>query len=117
MCDQKPVEYSAPLDYTEAHPFTLLMKSLQGPEYCNKIITVKRYESQGMSLGIESHTSQASLAFFILFYCILRQQDDEVTDNDHITVWQLKSILRGKNHKLVKKHPSISFYFINKKIE
>lgn len=84
------MEYSAPLDYTEAHPFTLLMKSLQGPEYCNKIITVKRYESQGMSLGIESHTSQASLAFFILFYCILRQQDDEVTDNEHITVWQLK---------------------------
>lgn len=71
MCDQKRVEYSAPLDYMEARPFTLLMKSLQGPEYCNKIITVKRYESQAMSLGIGSHTSQAPLVSLSLFFCIL----------------------------------------------
>lgn len=95
MCDQKRVEYSAPLDYTEACPFTLLMKSLQGPEYCNKIITVKRYESQAMSLGIGSHTSQAplvsvSLSLFFVFYCMQRQQGNEVADNDHITVWQLE---------------------------
>ena len=75
MCDQKRVEYSAPLDYTEARPFTLLVKSLQGPEYCNKTITVKRYESQAMSLGIGSHTSQAPLVSLSLslffFFCIL----------------------------------------------
>lgn len=74
VCDQKRVEYSVPLDYTEVCPFTLLMKSLQGPQYCNKIITVKRYESQAMSLGMGSHTSQAplvSLSLSLPFFCIL----------------------------------------------
>lgn len=84
------MEYSAPLDYTSLRPFTLLSESLQGPQCRNKIITVKRYEAWAMSLGMGSHTSQAplvSLSLFFVFYCMQRQQGDEVADNDHITVW------------------------------
>lgn len=89
------MEYAAPLDYTEVRPSTLLMKSLQGPQYCNKIITVKRYESQAMSLGLGSHTSQAPLAscardLFPVFHCTQGRRGGEAADNDHIAVWPLE---------------------------
>lgn len=38
-----------------------------------------------------------SLFFFFVFYCVQRQQGDEVADNDHITVLATRKALLRKS--------------------